>query len=154
MLHLVSYPCQNSFGKVSICHAILDRSRYFRSKISFSSYKAFELHHISPDKWAFLALYKWYLRLIEIWSERDNKIYPYRLIHMIIIFICMLLCTLRKLCFHLFSHWMVYGRGGSSPFDFKPIGNQFGSKSNGKMSPRPYPIQFERKWNTSFISVG
>ena len=29
----------------------------------------------------------------------------------------------------------------------------FGSKSKRKLSPRPYPIQCERKWNNSFISV-
>ena len=30
----------------------------------------------------------------------------------------------------------------------------FGSKSRGKLSPRSYPIQFERKWNTNFLSAG
>ena len=28
-----------------------------------------------------------------------------------------------------------------------------GSKSKGKMSPQPYPIQCERKWKHSFLSV-
>ena len=41
---------------------------------------------------------------------------------------------------------MGYDRGDSFPFDFEPKGNQFGSKSKGKMSPRSYPIEFERKW--------
>ena len=48
---------------------------------------------------------------------------------------------------------MGYDRGDSFPFDFEPNGNPFGSKSKGKLSPRSYPIQFERKWNTSFLSV-
>ena len=30
----------------------------------------------------------------------------------------------------------------------------FGSKSKGKLSPRSYPIQFERKCKCSFLSVG
>ena len=48
---------------------------------------------------------------------------------------------------------MGYDRGDSFPFDFKPNGIPFGSKSKGKLSPRSYPIQYERKWNTSFLSV-
>ena len=44
-------------------------------------------------------------------------------------------------------------RGNSFPFDFGPNGILFGSKSKGKLSPRPYPILFERKWKYSFISV-
>ena len=48
---------------------------------------------------------------------------------------------------------MGYDRGDSFPFDFEPNGIQFGSKSKGKLSPGSYPIQFERKWNTSFRSV-
>ena len=47
---------------------------------------------------------------------------------------------------------MGYDRGDSIPFDFKPNGNPFGSKSKGKLSPRPYPIQCERKWKYSFLS--
>ena len=43
-------------------------------------------------------------------------------------------------------------KSDSFPFDFEPNRSLFGSKSNGKLSPRSYPIQFERKWNTSFIS--
>ena len=35
----------------------------------------------------------------------------------------------------------------------QPNGIPFGSKSKGKLSPRSYPIQGERKWNTSFFSV-
>ena len=49
---------------------------------------------------------------------------------------------------------MGYDRGNSFLFDFKPNGNPFGSKSKGKLSPRSYPIQCERKWKYSFISVG
>ena len=45
---------------------------------------------------------------------------------------------------------MEYDRGDSFPFDSKPKGNPFGSKSKGKLSPRSYPIQFERKWNASY----
>ena len=48
---------------------------------------------------------------------------------------------------------MGYDRGNNFPFDFEPNVIQFGSKSNGKLSPRSYPIQFERKLNTSFLSV-
>ena len=48
---------------------------------------------------------------------------------------------------------MGYDRGDSFPFDFEPNGIPFGSKSKGKLSPRSDPIQFERKWNTSFLSV-
>ena len=48
---------------------------------------------------------------------------------------------------------MGYDRGDSFPFDSEPNGIPFGSESKGKLSPRPYPIQFERKWNTSFLSV-
>ena len=39
------------------------------------------------------------------------------------------------------------------PFDLKPNGNLFGSKSKEKLSPRSYSIQFERKWKYSFLSV-
>ena len=48
---------------------------------------------------------------------------------------------------------MGYDRGDSSPFDFEPNGFSFGSKSKGKLSPQSYPIQSEKKWNTSFLSV-
>jgi len=48
---------------------------------------------------------------------------------------------------------MGYDRADSFPFDFEPNGNPFGSKSKGKLSPRSDPIQFERKWNTSFLSL-
>ena len=61
--------------------------------------------------------------------------------------------TLRKLVFHFLSNWMGYDRGDSFPFDFEPNGFSFGSKSKWKLSPRSYHIQFERKWNTSFLSV-
>ena len=48
---------------------------------------------------------------------------------------------------------MGYDRGDSFAFDFEPNGIPFGSKSKRKLSPRSYPIQFEREWNTSFLSV-
>ena len=48
---------------------------------------------------------------------------------------------------------MGYDRGDSFIFDLELNGFWFGSKSNGKLSPRSDPIQFERKWNTSFLSV-
>ena len=48
---------------------------------------------------------------------------------------------------------MGYDRGDSFPSDFEPNRIPFGSKLKGKLSPRSYPIQFERKWNTSFLSV-
>ena len=48
---------------------------------------------------------------------------------------------------------MGYDRGGSFPFEFGPNESPFGSKSEGKLSSRSYPIQFERKWKYSFLSV-
>ena len=39
----------------------------------------------------------------------------------------------------------------SFPFGFEPNGIPFGSKSEGKLSPRSYPIQFEMKWEYSFL---
>ena len=48
---------------------------------------------------------------------------------------------------------MEYGCGDSFPFDFEQNGIPFGSKSKGKLSPRSYPIRFERKRKYSFLSV-
>ena len=48
---------------------------------------------------------------------------------------------------------MEYDRGNSFPFDFESNRNPFGPKSKGKQSPRSYPIQYERKWNYSFLSL-
>ena len=48
---------------------------------------------------------------------------------------------------------MRYDRGDSFTFDLEPYGNQFGSKSKGKLSPRSYPIQCERNWKYSFLSA-
>ena len=48
---------------------------------------------------------------------------------------------------------MGYDRGDSFPLDFEPNGILFGSKLKGKPSPRSYPIKFERKWKSSFLSV-
>ena len=47
---------------------------------------------------------------------------------------------------------MRYDSGDSFPFDFELNGIPFGSKSKGKLSPRSYPIQVERKWKYSFLS--
>ena len=46
---------------------------------------------------------------------------------------------------------MGYDCGDSFPLDFEPNGT--GSKSKGKLSPRSYLIQCERKWECSFLSV-
>ena len=48
---------------------------------------------------------------------------------------------------------MGYDHGDSSPFDFEPNGFPFGLKSKGKLTPRSYPIQYERKWKYSFLSA-
>ena len=48
---------------------------------------------------------------------------------------------------------MGYDRGDSFLFDLKPNGIPFGSKSNGKLSPRSCPIKCERKWKYSFLSA-
>ena len=48
---------------------------------------------------------------------------------------------------------MGYDRGDSFPFDFEPNEIPFGSKLAGKLPPRSYLIQCERKWKHSFISV-
>ena len=48
---------------------------------------------------------------------------------------------------------MGYDRGDSFHFDSEPNGIPFGSKSKGKLSPRSYAIQFERKRKYSFLSV-
>ena len=48
---------------------------------------------------------------------------------------------------------MGYDRGDSFIFDFEPNKISFGRKSKGKLSPRSYPIQCERKWKYSFVSV-
>ena len=61
--------------------------------------------------------------------------------------------TLRKLVLLFLSHWMGYDHGDSYFFNSDPNGIPFSSKSKRKLSPRPYTIQCERKWNTSFLSV-
>jgi len=48
---------------------------------------------------------------------------------------------------------MGYDGGDSFPFNFEPNRIPFGSKSKGKLSPRSYPFQFERKLKHSFLSV-
>ena len=48
---------------------------------------------------------------------------------------------------------MGYDRGDSFPFDIEPNGIPFGSESKGKLSSRSYPIQCEREWKCSFVSV-
>ena len=47
---------------------------------------------------------------------------------------------------------MGYDGGDSLPSDFEPNGIPFGSKSKGILLPRSYPIQFEWKWQHSFLS--
>ena len=49
---------------------------------------------------------------------------------------------------------MEYDRGDSILFDFEPNLIPFGSKSKGNLSPLSDPIQFERQWKSSFVSVG
>ena len=61
--------------------------------------------------------------------------------------------TLRKLYFHFLSHGKGYDRGDSIPLDFESNGIPFGLKLKGELSPRLYPIQCERKWKYSFLSV-
>ena len=39
-----------------------------------------------------------------------------------------------------------YDRGDRFPLDFEPNGIPFGSKLKGKLPPRLYPHQCERKW--------
>ena len=41
----------------------------------------------------------------------------------------------------------------SFPFDLEPNGVPLSLKSKGKLPPRPYPIQPERKWKYSFLSA-
>ena len=48
---------------------------------------------------------------------------------------------------------MGYDRGDSFPFGFEPNVIPLGSKLKEKLSPRSYPIQCERKWKHSFLSV-
>ena len=49
---------------------------------------------------------------------------------------------------------MGYDRGANRfLFDFEPNRIPFGSEWKGNLSPRPYTIQYERKWKYSFISV-
>ena len=48
---------------------------------------------------------------------------------------------------------MEYDRGDSFPFNFERNRIPFGSKSKEKLSPRSYPIQYERKWRHSFLGV-
>ena len=43
--------------------------------------------------------------------------------------------------------------GDSFLIDFESNRIPFGSKSKGKLSPRSYPIQVERKWKYCFPSV-
>ena len=52
---------------------------------------------------------------------------------------------LRKLNFHFLSNWMGYDRGGSFLFDFEPNGISLVQNLMGKLSPRSYSIEFERK---------
>ena len=49
---------------------------------------------------------------------------------------------------------MGYDHGDRFPSDFDPNGTPFGSKSKGKLSPRSYPVQSEKKCKHSFLIVG
>ena len=48
---------------------------------------------------------------------------------------------------------MGYDHGDSFISDFEPNRIPFVSKSKGKLLRRSYPIQFEKKSNTSFLSA-
>ena len=48
---------------------------------------------------------------------------------------------------------MGYDRDDSFNFDFEPNGIPFISKWKGKLSSRSYPVQFEKKWKSSFFSL-
>ena len=48
---------------------------------------------------------------------------------------------------------MGYDHGDSFTFDFKPNGSTIDSKLKGKLLPGSFPIQSERKWKDSFLSV-
>ena len=48
---------------------------------------------------------------------------------------------------------MEYDHGDSVPFDSEPNEISIGLESKGKLSPRSYSIQFERKWQSIFLSV-
>ena len=48
---------------------------------------------------------------------------------------------------------MGYEDADSFPYDFEPNEIPFGSNLKGKLSPRSYPIQSERKWNYIFLSA-
>ena len=75
------------------------------------------------------------------------------LIHFIINKFLMTTIALRKLCFHFLSNRMGYDRGDSFSFNFEQNGIPFGRKLKVKLSPRSYPMQFERKWIYSILSV-
>ena len=48
---------------------------------------------------------------------------------------------------------MKYDPGDSFSFDSEPNVIPFGSKSKGKLSPKSYSIQFERKLRTILVTV-
>ena len=48
---------------------------------------------------------------------------------------------------------MGYDHGESFPFNFEQNVIPFGSKSKGKLSLQSHPIQCERKWKYSFLSL-
>ena len=58
-----------------------------------------------------------------------------------------------KTIFPFLSCWMGFDRGDIFPFDFEPNWNPLDLKSKGKLSPRSYSIQCEKKWKYSFLSV-
>ena len=48
---------------------------------------------------------------------------------------------------------MGYNCGDSFSFDFESNRTPFGSQSKGKLSPRLYPIQFDRNWKHIFLNA-
>ena len=97
------------------------------------------------QSFGFLLCWFWKLRavVLKVVMRQWRRLFPMS--------VCNL--TLRKLCFHFLSHWMGYDRDDRFPFDLEPNWIPFGSKLKGKLSPRSYPIQCERKWKYSFLCV-
>ena len=97
----------------------------------------------------------WHIFLFfDVWPSSIGGVNACHLSHRLCLFSsCNHYFKLRKLIFHFLPYWMGYDRDDSFPFDSEPNGNPFGSKLKGKLSPRSYPIQCERKWKYSFLSV-
>ena len=61
---------------------------------------------------------------------------------------------MNQMDFHLVHNQKENSPYDQIPFYYEPNGFPFGSKSKGKLSPRSYPIQCERKWKHSSLSAG